>query len=1166
MADYPEFQGADGVLRQSFVLSTTVPARFFTGDMPAATVDMQVSIRGGAFTADPDYITFEGTQFTVPNPSAFPDGLRLLPGSNEIRVKATLSNGSTTQEAVVNASLILEADVGSVLEAPSGVYLERRDSTVQITVEGLTGDSAANVVGYHFYASPSPGGGDSGYFRINPRLVISGEVVEDVTSLATLNVDSRVPKDDEGFPLADPLYFRAIGQEEDHSGALVQADFDEVVEVPETADRVRFTATVSTVRETLRFNFEHDRQGNLASTYPTIPHGTLATVPETDPLYYVVTAVHVVDGVEIESHFSPELLGQPLRITPTVGSFPQVSRQEIVRGMVESIYRSNPAVRVDPGSALRDTVIDPFSTEADRVRFIIDFLHNSQSFSTLLLIDDPTLSGESIPVSQSAYKIALREAFFLPTDLAVQEVIDSAFDKLASNYGVIRDGGKRARGEVTFYTNSRPSTSITRALGTLVSGGGFRFRTTSTAIILSTGGGKNYNPQTGRYFARAFIQAEEAGSGANLAVGQIRTIVNNTLNVQVVNESAVFGGTDRESNRDIALRSMRVLASVDSGTLQGYVNNATSTPGVSQVSVIEAGHSLMMRDRNENGRHLGGKVDVYLRGESEARVTDTFAFRFQTRERQQFEPVGDLTNLRFRAVDPALSVENPLIEMLDLPNLALEFENATKGYAFNLTNVQVVGYNTIELDSNYNDPIEHELADEIRGSYRYRTSNRFVLTRQPVMEVTSFEGTNTGVVDPTIYDLYRASDPLELGRSTVAGDYLQVTEPLDEEGTTIPSSTPLDVVGEDHTMLDGIEYLNNLGANSLTVRVWNTERTLEYNGPYSNDDRDFTFIVPEDETTPLGLQLTSTSRIDEGQSVLIDYSHDENFTVTYTSNAVVSVVQENIDGDSHITADAIAKWAVEVPVDISATIVLQKNQTKSAVDSRVRTALTRLFGTFGLGTPVRQSDIIRAIDATQGVSYVVTPLTKMVKGDEAPVVREVVSTDTDSDFVALPAWSSATVNVFLLRNPLKSATINAGGATNQFRGVFEDEMRLSHQETAPNFNGFPLRGDTGRAFIIGSDGLNIPGYSDNATIEANNVLPTNVDEKEAEILRIRKMLTANRVLISMVPGGDPEDSPLYHDYTATYVVHGDTGTSNIEPGPIEYLVIGDLDFTFDEAT
>jgi len=1165
-ANYPEFRGPDGVLRQNFKLSTTIPIRFFDGEMPADTVDMQVSVRGAPFTSDPDYITFEGTSFTVPNPSAFPEGLQLLPGSNDIKVKAILSTGSSTELAGVSASLSLEANVGGLLHAPTGIFLERQDGDVVITVEGLE-DTNDEVVGYHFYASPQQGGGDVGYFRINPSLVITGETVEAEEDLAALSVDASVALNDEGGHAADPLYFRLQGGQEDRIETSLVTNFNEVLEVPETTDHLRIETTIKTVRRTQQFSFTHDRQATLSSTLnPALPHSALAVVPDTAPLYYVVSAVYLLeDGVETESFFSPEVLGAPLRITPNVGAFPQVGRQQIVRGAVLSIYRSNPQVRVDPGSALRDTFLDPFSTEADRIRFIIDFLHNAQSFATLLIIDDPALTGESVAVSRSSYKTALKEAFHLASDQEVQTIIDNAFDKLASNNGVVRDGGKRARGEVTFYVTDKPSTAISKAIGTLMQGGGVNFRTTSSASISTLGGGKGYNPQTGRYFARAFIQADVSGADGNLAVGQITTILNNTLNVRVVNEGPTFGGTNRESNRNLALRAIRVVSSVDSGTLQGYVDNATNVPGVREVSIIASGDPLMMRDRNDDGRHVGGKVDMYLRGESEASVTDSFAFKFENRRYQQFESVGDISNLRFRAVDPALSEEHPIIEMIDLPDHDLVFENASKGTVFDLTDVTIVAYNQIELSSEHNDPTNHDLDDEIRGSYRYRTSDRFVLTRQPVIEIDSFIGTRTGEVTEGVYELYRASDPLELGRSSEAGDYLQVVEPLDDEGTTIPSGDPVVVTDEEHTMLEGPEYLHNLGAVQLTVRVWNDERTIEYNGPLSNEARDFTFIEG-DETTPLGIQLTDSSRITEGQTVLVDYSHDENFTVSYTSNAVVSVVQNQIDGDSHITADAIAKWAVDLPVDLTATIVMQPNTAEGVVDSRVRTELARLFNTFGLGTPVRQSDVIRAIDSVIGVSYVVTPLTKMVRGDDALIVREAISTFTTGDFVQIAAWSSATVNVFLLLNPLDSSTINAGGVRSEFRGVFEDEVRLVHHEVAPNVNGFPLRGSTGGTFIIGSDGLNIPGYSDNATIEANNVLPTDPDEKEAEILRIRKAMTANRVLVSYAPGGDMPDNPELHDYKVTYLVTGDTGVKNIEPGPIEHLVLGDLNFVYDEAT
>jgi len=190
----------------------------------------------------------------------------------------------------------------------------------------------------------------------------------------------------------------------------------------------------------------------------------------------------------------------------------------------------------------------------------------------------------------------------------------------------------------------------------------------------------------------------------------------------------------------------------------------------------------------------------------------------------------------------------------------------------------------------------------------------------------------------------------------------------------------------------------------------------------------------------------------------------------------------------------------------------------------------------------------------------------MTYGDGALIVREKLSTSVESDAVLISGWCTATVNVFLLRNPLEVVTSNAGGAVNEFRGVFQDEIQQLHHETAPNYNGYPLRGSVGGEFIIGADGLNIPGYSDDATITANNVLPTNVDERAAEILRIRKSLTANRVLVSLAPGGDPEDHPVQHNYKVTYLANGDTGVRNLSPGPISYLVVGDMTFVYDEAT
>jgi uncharacterized phage protein gp47/JayE len=1147
------------VLRQQSIFTTTVSQRFFTGVTDADTADMQVSIRGGGFTADPDFIVFEGTSFTIPNPSVYPDGLQLLPGNNLIEAKAVLSSGQVTGTGSVEAVLSLEQDIRGVAEAPSGIFLERFDSTVEVTIEGLEDDL---VQGYNFYASTAPGGGTVGYTRINPTLVSTGETTEVTDSLGELVVDSTVATSNDGSPAADPLFFVVEGTQQDLAEDVLQADFNEALEVPETTTRLRTAVNVLSVRQVQRFSFVHDRTATTDSAInPAIPNGEFNTIQRDDPLYYVVTAVYVIDGFEIESEFSPEVSGSPLTLSTTIGGFPSVSRQQILQAATLSIFRSQPGLRIDPGSTTRDTFLDPFSTEGERIRFIIDFLHNAQAFNTLLAIDDPGFTGTSLPVEQSPYKRALRQAFFLEDNDAVQAILDNAFEKLASNHGVFRRGGRRARGEVTFSLPRRPTATQQFPIGQEVSGGGASFRATSFSQITTTGAGAFFNPSTGRYSTRAFIQADSPGTAGNLAPGAITTIVGGPTGAQVTNESRTFGGLDLESNRDLAVRTMAVLAAVDTGTYQGYVKTAIEVPGVLQVNVVDPGHPLMQRDIDPcNGRHIGGTVDLWVRGESLATVTDNFAFAFTIAQNVQFEIIGDPTNLSFRAVDPNLSAANPIIEMIDRPDLDMEFRNTSTSEVFDLTGVDITSYNTILLDPTVNSAANISLSDVFVGTYRYRTGDRHVLTRQPAREVLSLTGdpTRSGVVSSLYYTLYRGGDPLELGRSSEAGDYVLISQPLGADDS-IPSSDPIIVTDEQHVMLDGIEYLDNLGANPLTVVVWNSGKTASYIGPFDTGTPDYTFL-DEEGSTPLGILLTDGSNISEGETVVVDYQHDENFVVEYTTNSIVAVAQESVEEFRHLTADALVKEAVPVPVDIFATVVLQQGQDPDAADSNVRTALARLFNSLILGEPLRQSDVIETIDAADGVSYVVVPLTHLSRGDGALVVREPVATDQTADYEAITAWSTETVSVFLLLNALSSSTLNAGGPVNESRGVYADESRMFHHEIAPSTSGVPIRNQADAAFIIGNLGLDIPGYSDDATLEANFVFDSDPDIKAQQIDDKRREITADRILVALEPSQVPTDL----DFTCTYIVQGDAGVKNIEPGPTEYLDIGAWEFTYDE--
>ena len=103
------------------------------------------------------------------------------------------------------------------------------------------------------------------------------------------------------------------------------------------------------------------------------------------------------------------------------------------------------------------------------------------------------------------------------------------------------------------------------------------------------------------------------------------------------------------------------------------------------------------------------------------------------------------------------------------------------------------------------------------------------------------------------------------------------------------------VEGESHVILEKFtEPLNKLGTNPFSLRVFNEDRSIEYYGPYSGQvDLDY-IIIEGGSTTPYGIQRTDGSRISSGQTVLVDYSHAENFSVRYRTNLILSTLQNMV--------------------------------------------------------------------------------------------------------------------------------------------------------------------------------------------------------------------------------------------------------------------------------
>ena len=1139
-----QIEGPDGVLRDVVAFATTRPRRFLSGVLPSDAVAFQVSINGAGFSSDPSLALWSDGTWTVPNPAYEPEGLALSSGSNTVSVRSITPAGTATPSAVATIRLATDAPL-IVASPPTNVRVTQKDAAVLVEAEE---GSALGFRGMNFYASTEAGGGASGYARVNLNLVSTGSTSTETASFGAIDLDADVAVDGDDVPLADPQYFRVLTRQEDENRDLLQSDLDTRFVIPETARAIRMTATLETVRSFTVYSFSHDRSATPSSDPPTVTIGAFAALPASSPLYYVVTAVYYdeASGVETESSFSQEVVAHPLTIVTALGSFPSVSRRGIVEDFIRSVFRSSPQLRVEPGSTLRDTVIDPFSSEAERLRFILDFLNRSRSPTLLLQIDDPTSSGTSVPVSRSPYKTALKQAFFLASDQTTQAVVDAAFEAYAGNLGVTRRAGQQAHGEATFYVTRRPTFSLNIPIGTVTLGGTVRFATTRAAAIDFSRLASYYDPVSGWFRVTVPVRAIDAGPAGNIGAGQLRAVVTPLPGgLSVTNSAAMFGGTSTESNLSLMERAQNRLAAVDSGTVRGYTQTAADVSGVVRVNVIAAGDPLMMRDLDAEGVHHGGKVDVWVQGtENIATVTDVFAFSYTIRQDVQFEPVGDPANLVLRAVDPELSTENPIVEVLDAPTAGYSMVNVSTGETFDLAGVTILSYDTIQLSTALVQP-SLTLTDVVLGSFRLRAGNRFVLPRQPVAAITSVVGTVAGALSPSDYALHHPSAPLGIGRSILAGDYLEI------DGGA--SGDLVAVTNEAHVLVGAYpEYLDRLGANFLSIRVWNAARTVEYRKPDDPSGSPDYEVSIGTQTVAASVTRVETGAIPSGAAVSIDYEHDENFTVTYTTNLITSLTQDAIDSMKHATADVVAKEGIPVPLDLSATVVLVKGRDPVTVDQALRSAIANFYASLRLGNAVRQSDLIAVVEKTEGVSYVVVPFSRMCRADGATVVWDALSTDTAAETDLIVSLSTSRASVYMVRQPLEAATSDGGGPSQEFRGVFQDEVPIDLLAATASLTTLGLV--PGRAYIIGGSGRSIVGYSDDTTLIAAGYVTQSAIEAR------RLALTANRVLVSVSVG----DSPTGHTYVATYVVESDSGAKDIDPSAVEYVVAGETLFTYDE--
>lgn len=1153
MATAPKIELRDGSgTTTNLQFTTNEESIVITGTVTVDTAAVQISINGSAFVSDPTLILFDLQSITVPNPASYPSGLQLIVGLNTIQLRTVDIVGAVSAPSTVTVTRVLSAN-DVITQIPTGVRARRNRNSVDIlalkpilitgqqpvAVPGQVAQSpnaisvppTTKFIGFNFYASTSPGG-TTGYFLINASPVVATTEYEQDTITSANDTaiwDNTTLKN-----------VRIRVTEENDFGQVLAVRYDNSYQTANLAEKLSFTDTFSSYHLNEFVAFTHIRTGGTN----IINSEQWASVASTDPLYYVVTAIFFDSALnkEVETPYSQEVLGTPLTIDTAIKDLPGRKANTITTDYITQVQVVNADVAMIPGSTTRDVSIDPFASEAERLWFVIDFVHRSQSFLTLIQIDDANGTGTPDVVSASPYKSALKAALGFQTDDAVQNLINTQFDKLAGNENKVRLAGRPAVGQVVIYTLTAPVQDITIPANTYVTAQAdasqglpsVRFLIAGAFTLPAADAQAFYNFDQKRYQITVDVVCEQVGTLGNRSAGTITTITG-VAGVLVTNDSATVFGTDSESNEDLAARAILGFSSVDTGTEGGYQSTAASQIGIVKALVVKSGDALMMRDYDPvRHKHIGGKVDIWVQGTNERTVSETFAFTFSVASGIQ-AAILNLSTLEFRALDSRVTPSTPIIEVLSVFNV-------TQGLSYDLTGLTLVDYETFQLNAALADQPTTHIDDVIDVSYRFQVANVFTFSFQPVNRVVSVVGEVSGPLSPVnnlVFD--KSADPLLVGESTISTDSVSIVQ-----FGGVPSGATLTVNNETHVLIGFFQVpLQSIGINTDTISVFSANRSIEYSGPSAAaPDYD---IISGTATTPAAIMRTATSTIVSGQTVSVDYVHDENFVVTYVINDLLQQLQAVVNTQRHVTADVLVKQAIENEVNIETTVKLNTGATQSTVDNAIRTAVSLVLNQKTIGQGVAQSNVDAAINDTTGVDFNVLPFATMAYADGSLKLRESVN----SAYQALTSLDIGGNNAFILTAALEFPTTDGGGLHTEHHGVFQDDEQLAPAASLPQ-----VATAADQAWIIGADGAIIAGYSDDATLIAQGFTTP------AAIQAQRLILTANHVVVSLSGAGIPSDNPTNHVYTCSYIIRGERGSHDITAAAVEFIDLGNFNITY----
>lgn len=212
-----------------------------------------------------------------------------------------------------------------------------------------------------------------------------------------------------------------------------------------------------------------------------------------------------------------------------------------------------------------------------------------------------------------------------------QFLTDEELDEVGeNNYFTERKMGDYATAVLTLYFSNIPSENypITISAGTVFyTENGVEFQTRGVITITREALSKNYNSSNFSYEYDIDVYAVNKGTDYNVTAGEISSCRNFISNYYIgcSNKNEASGGTEAETNDEYWERIQKIFTSRQFGTNEGYKAFIREVlPDIDDIYIAGYKNPYMQRDIYTvvkssdplitESVHLGGKVDIYLKG------------------------------------------------------------------------------------------------------------------------------------------------------------------------------------------------------------------------------------------------------------------------------------------------------------------------------------------------------------------------------------------------------------------------------------------------------------------------------------------------------------------------------------------------------------------------